>query len=472
MKTALYIRVSSEAQAEKGYSIEDQLDKLKGYCKINDIYEYNEYIDAGYTGSNLDRPDLQRLIRDIENKAVNSVIVCKLDRLSRRTKDTLYLVENIFNKYSVKFVSLAESIDTASPSGYFFLSILSSVAQLERDTIKERTIAGRRKKAESGMKSKSANILRGYDFNDSTQQFTINETEAAQVRLIFQMFLDGESITAIARYMLNHFPSRHIIKNDVGGNLKQVWRILENETYTGKLYFDGKAIPAKNIPAIINEDTFRKAQELIKTRKKKRTRTNSKHLLSGLLFCGKCGARLRTYFTHQNKHNYYICYSRGNNNPHMVKDRYCTLPYFNYDELNTAILNSVKKIIGNKTYFDKVKTKIIDYGEQIALIEKELKKLSDRANKIIDLLIDGTIDKEALTARMEDINRQKEHLQTQLKATEQAQSEESTVNYNQAKEYAKDLVKSPPERQRDIIKRLIKKIILYEDKRIDILWNF
>lgn len=470
MKTAIYVRVSSEQQAEKGYSIEAQLDKLKGYCSLHDIYNVEEYTDAGYTGSNLDRPELQRLIRDIQDKNIDTVCVYKLDRLSRKTKDTLYLVEDVFKKFNVKFVSLVESIDTASASGFFFMSILSSVAQLERDTIRERTISGRRKKAENGIKSKTATILRGYDFNDTTKKFVINETEAMKIKLVFQKFIEGESITSIAKYLFNSNQVQSYYGKS--GYLKQVWRILENETYMGKVKYHDKTFVSNNIPPIISEETFERVQELMKTRRKVHTRTHSKHLLSGLLFCGLCGARLRPYYVETNKHNYCICYSRGNNNPHMVKDKYCKLPYFNYAELNTAILNSVKNIIGNRTKYNKVKTKIIDYPEQITLIEKELKRLSERANKIVDLLIDGTIDKDTLAQKLTDINQLKENLQTQLKAVELAQSQETTIDYTQAVEYAELLDKAPPEGKRDVLKRLVKKIVVYEDKRIEVFWNF
>lgn len=471
MKTALYVRVSSDAQAEHGYSIEAQLDKLKGYCKINDIYDYGEYVDAGYTGSNLDRPEMQRLIRDIEANIIDTVVIYKLDRLSRKTKDTLYLVEDIFNKYNISFVSLAESIDTSSSSGKFFLTILSSVAQLERETIKERTLLGRRKKAENGIKSNASKTLYGYDYNKITNSFVANEYKANQIRLIYKKFIDGESITQIAKYVLNNFDLK-IKQKSSTGYMSQIWRMLTNATYTGKLTYKGEVMNATNVEQIIDNETFDKVQSLVKLRRKTQTRVYSKHLLSGLLFCGLCGARLRTYYSEHKKYSYYICYSRGNNNAHMVKDKYCKLPFYGYTELNNTILNSVKNVINDITLFDKVKAPIIDYDGQIKLIENQLKLLADKANNTVDLMLENIIDKETLANRIKGFNTQRESLQNELATIKHKQSQNTAVPHKEAKLLTALLDDSPPSKQRDIIRKLIKKIVLYDNKRIEIFWNF
>ena len=89
IKVAIYIRVSTAEQAEEGYSIGAQTDRLTAYCKVRDWAVYNTYIDPGFSGSNTERPALKKLIRDVENKKVDMVLVYKLDRLSRSQKDTL-----------------------------------------------------------------------------------------------------------------------------------------------------------------------------------------------------------------------------------------------------------------------------------------------------------------------------------------------------------------------------------------------
>ena len=132
---ALYIRVSTEAQAEEGYSIQAQTERLEAYCKAMGWERYRFYTDGGYSGSNLDRPEMTRLIADVRAGQVATVVVFKLDRLSRSQKDTLYLIEDVFLPNEVDFISLNESIDTSTPYGRAMIGILSAFAQLERENI-------------------------------------------------------------------------------------------------------------------------------------------------------------------------------------------------------------------------------------------------------------------------------------------------------------------------------------------------
>ena len=104
-KAAIYIRVSTDAQREEGYSIDAQKESLAAHCISKGIKNYDFYIDGGFTGSNMERPELQRLIFDVKNKMVDTVIVYKLDRLSRSQKDTLYIIEDVLNPNGVDFVS-------------------------------------------------------------------------------------------------------------------------------------------------------------------------------------------------------------------------------------------------------------------------------------------------------------------------------------------------------------------------------
>src|SRR5699024_7512767 len=133
-----YVRVSTHDQAEEGYSIDEQIDKLKKYCEIMGWIVYDTYIDPGYSGSNIDRPGLKKLIRSAKQKNIDTVLSYKLDRLSRSQKDTLYLIEDVFIKHGVDFVSLNENFDTSTPFGKAMIGILSVFAQLEREQITER----------------------------------------------------------------------------------------------------------------------------------------------------------------------------------------------------------------------------------------------------------------------------------------------------------------------------------------------
>ena len=112
--------------------------------------DYELYADPGFSGKNLERPAIQKLIKDCEDGKIDTVLVFKLDRLSRSQKDTLYLIEEVFNNNEVGFISVRESFDTTTPFGKAMIGILSVFAQLERETILERTRIGLKKRAENG----------------------------------------------------------------------------------------------------------------------------------------------------------------------------------------------------------------------------------------------------------------------------------------------------------------------------------
>ena len=149
-KVAIYVRVSTTSQAEEGYSIEEQIDKLESYCKIKDWTVYKVYTDGGFSGSNTERPALERLIKDADRKKFDTVLVYKLDRLSRSQKDTLFLIEDVFIKNGIEFLSLQENFDTSTPFGKAMIGLLSVFAQLEREQIKERMQLGKLGRAKAG----------------------------------------------------------------------------------------------------------------------------------------------------------------------------------------------------------------------------------------------------------------------------------------------------------------------------------
>ena len=148
---ALYLRVSTDAQYEEGYSIEAQMKKLEQWCRLHDVKNYEFYIDGGYSGSNLKRPQMERMLADIQAGLVEAVVVYKLDRISRSQKDTIYLLEDVFMPNETGFISLNENFDTTTPYGKAMIGILSVFAQLERENIRERTRMGMQERLSKGM---------------------------------------------------------------------------------------------------------------------------------------------------------------------------------------------------------------------------------------------------------------------------------------------------------------------------------
>ena len=193
-RAALYIRVSTLEQAQEGYSVGEQKERLIAYCKAQDWLIADVYVDGGYTGSNIKRPGIQKLISETDK--FDLVLVYKLDRLSRSQRDTLYLIEEVFLPNKVDFISMQESFDTSSPFGKAMIGLLAVFAQLEREQIKERTWMGRVARAKAGLYHGGGKIPIGYDYVEG--HLVVNPYEAEQVQKIYDWYLAGASLKTIA----------------------------------------------------------------------------------------------------------------------------------------------------------------------------------------------------------------------------------------------------------------------------------
>lgn len=320
--TALYIRVSTDAQYEEGYSVEAQKQKLEQYCKLKDIDNYKCYIDGGWSGSNIDRPEIKKLVEDIKRGKVSAVIVYKLDRLSRSQKDTVYLLEDVFIPNNCAFISLNENFDTSTPYGKAMIGILSVFAQLERENIRERTRMGMFERVRSGLWMGGGRVPFGYDY-DREKNILVPNDKAEQVRQIFELYLQGYPTTRLA----NMF--------DVSGD-QHISAILSRETYLGRIKFRSEIIENCH-EAIIDEDTWEKVQEERKRRSS--GRGGAIYLLTGLLFCGRCGAKMR--YQKWGKGLKIYCYSQQKSKPSLVRDPECDNVRYDAYEVESAVLSDL-----------------------------------------------------------------------------------------------------------------------------------
>ena len=149
-RVACYIRVSTQEQAAHGFSVGEQETRLRKYCEAHEWTIAGVYEDPGFSGAYLDRPGIQKLIRDVDLGIFDTVLVWKLDRLSRSQKNTMYMIEDVFLKHNINFISMNENFDTSTPFGRAMVGILSVFAQLDRDQITQRMTMGRIGRAKAG----------------------------------------------------------------------------------------------------------------------------------------------------------------------------------------------------------------------------------------------------------------------------------------------------------------------------------
>lgn len=304
--TALYLRVSTEAQADEGYSLAAQAEKLEAYCRMKGVSAFKRYVDGGFSGSNLSRPAMGELIEKIRTGEVERVVVYKLDRLSRSQKDTLYLIEDVFLPHGVDFVSINENIDTGSPYGRAMIGILSAFAQLERENIFLRTRMGMVERVKQGYWPGGGKIPFGYDY-DAQKGVLVPNSDADTVREIYARYLEGQSTGRIARDLGLKY--EHLVK-----------QILRRESNTGVIVYKDALYPGRHEP-LVDRETFDRAQRRLCAPNRPRAAEGGK-LLTGLLVCGHCGAKMR-YQKWGNAGDKLVCYSRDKSKPHLVHDINC-----------------------------------------------------------------------------------------------------------------------------------------------------
>lgn len=480
MKAGIYIRVSTQEQAQEGYSIEAQTERLTNYCKAKDWNIYYKYIDPGYSGSNINRPAVQKLISDVKNKKIDIVAVYKLDRLSRSQKDTLYLIEDIFLKNGVDFVSMNENFDTSSAFGRAMIGILSVFAQLEREQIKERTSMGRMERAKNGYWHGGGFDPVGYDYING--ELVINEYEAVQVKEIFDLFIKGYTINQISLILFDKgYKTKY-------GNWKYpstVNSCLNLPLYIGKISYGGNLYTGRHQP-IIDLETWNKAQKIYKSqslsfqiRGSQKTPYQATTLLSGLLFCGNCGAR---YYCKRNTsknrdkiapRGYYTCYSRGKTNKKMVIDPTCKNKTYFIDDLDKIVTDEIFNLHSDKNYFNEIvnKNKNNEPNKKEILI-KRLDILDKELAKIMDLYQLGTIPIELISERAENISAERNSLQAEINSSSVPKEKMSKSEViNTAKIFVQVLEKGTLREKRVLIRSLIDKIVL-KDNEVIIHWSF
>lgn len=378
-KVAIYTRVSTGEQAEKGFSLSEQEARLKSYCDAKGWTYIKTYSDGGYTGANTNRPALQQMMRDIS--LYDAVLVWRLDRLSRSQKDTLLLIDEL-TKNDCAFISLMEAFDTSTSIGRAMLGILSTFAQLEREQIAERTRMGVEGRAKAGKWHGGIPPI-GYG------KGLIPNDEADLVREVFRMFLEGKPYSDIVRDLHLRYPRLN--------GIHAVQRMLKNPVYTGAITHKGKVYDG-NHEAIIDKDTWNRAQTVLTARRTGHKNSAGRYLLTGMVKCGECGmAMVRT--NAKGGYTYYVCRSKLKTD---VRMKPCGNRRMSERKLDDIVKTEILKL-----NFETVKLKNPKTDKS-----KEIKKIEKQISRLIELYQIESIDVADLKRRIDDLEKQKRLLRT------------------------------------------------------------
>jgi site-specific DNA recombinase len=270
MIAAIYTRVSTDDQAKEGFSLDAQRERLLAYCMARGWTVADAYVDEGHSGRNVKRPAYQRMMQDREKW--DAILVIKMDRIHRNARNFMEMMDDL-QKWGKDFVSATESLDTSTAMGRFVVDIIQRIAQLESEQIGERVYMGMSQKAKSGGGFLGSPVPYGFRLKDGS--LTIEESEAAAVRLMFTRYCEGASFEDLRTDLwIRGITTR----NGREWSKMGLAHILHNPVYAGVLEWDG-ILRHGNHPAIVSLRDFNEVQQVCAARRNSRFPSRTPRLI-------------------------------------------------------------------------------------------------------------------------------------------------------------------------------------------------
>jgi site-specific DNA recombinase len=518
-KVYIYTRVSTAMQID-GYSLDAQKARMKAYADYNDYEIVGEYEDAGKSGKSIEgRSEFTRMLEDIKSgkDGVSYVLVFKLSRFGRNAADVLSTLQ-VMQDFGVNLVCVEDGIDSSKDAGKLMISVLSAVAEIERENIRVQTMEGRIQKAREG-KWNGGFAPYGYKLVDG--KLEINEEEAVAIRTIYDQYVHTDiGANGIAKYLENHGIRK--IQRQNGKNplfhAHLIRMILKNPVYCGKIAYgrrktekvhgtrnEYKLVEQENYllvdglhEAIISEDIWQAAQVKLAAQSKKYEHVNKSkdtrtHLLSGIVKCPICGVGM--YGNKSIKHKkdgtkykdffYYGCKHRG-----MQRGYKCDYKKQIREELlDDAVAEVIRKLVSNPKFAAMMQEKInrkvdtTEIEQEIANFEKQLRQCYSVKSKLMEEIDSLDPDDKHYIKRKADLDDRLyrmydkiEEIESQLiaaRAKKQAIEAEKLTGDNIYKiliYFDKLYGKMSDAEKRQLIEALISEIQIYEERQLNGQW--
>ena len=402
IRCAIYTRKSTEEGLEQSFnSLDAQRDAGEAYVRSQTGEGWTVlptlYDDGGFTGANMERPAMKRLLADSQAGKVDCVVVYKVDRLSRNIRDFAKIME-VFDKHGTTFVSVTQQFNTTTSLGRLTLNILLSFAQFEREIISERT-KDKQSAARKRGKWTGGHLILGYDLDSANGRLVINAGEAERVRSIFNWYLEGESVFSIVAKVnqLGWRNKQWTTRADTvyGGQplrRSHLYNLLGNILYTGQIRVDEVLYPGEH-EAIVDPQTFELAQTRLKQNSatgENRHHTRMESLLRGLIYCSGCGAAMyQTYSSSkERRYRYYIC-SRAQ----QSTDNSCAARSVSAPVVEDAIIASVQRVslhprvleAAGQTIRQRLNSETATLKEELTTLQSRVKNFKSQASRLREL---------------------------------------------------------------------------------------
>ena len=515
----LYTRVSTLMQTE-GYSLEAQRQKILDYAKFRDFVVVGEYSDAGFSGKNIaGRAQFQQMMADIESKKddITYVLVFKLSRFGRNCADTLGSLQ-FMQDYGVNLICVEENLDSSAATGKLMISVMSAMAEIERENILEQTMAGRKQKAQSGGWNGG---FAPYGYTLEKGKLFVNEEEAEAIRIIFDQYVHTDmGANGLAKYLANHGIGK--IQRQNGKNplfdAALIRRILKNPVYCGKIAYgrrrtekvhgtrnDYRLVEQDNYllvdgqhEALVSEELWHDAQVKLLAQAKKYEKVNhgkdnKVHLLTGLLKCPICGAGM--YGNKSVKHKadgskykdffYYGCKHRN-----MTRGHKCDYKKQIHEELlDAAVAEVITKLVSNPKFAALMQQKIsmkVDttaIEQEITNYEKQLRQSYSVKSRLIDEIDTLDPDDKHYIKRKADLDDRLYKMYDKIEDTEslliEARAKKTAVEaekltadniYKVLIYFEKLYAVMDEQERRQIMESLISEVHIYEERQPNGQW--
>ena len=420
VRCAIYTRKSTDEGLDQDFnSLDAQRESAEAYIASQRHEKWlcisERYDDGGFTGGNMERPALKRLIADIEAGGIDCVVVYKVDRLSRSLLDFSRLME-LFDKHAVSFVSVTQQFNTTSSMGRLTLNILFSFAQFEREIISERT---RDKMSAARKKGKwvGGTPVLGYDVDPKGGRLIINEDEAARVRAIYDLYMDRKALMPVVSELERRKWGKKqwtTKRGDIrGGNpftKNSLYRLLTSVVYTGNVDYKGTIYKGEH-EGIVDPDLWQRVQDTLRHNGRsgaKDVRNKYGALLRGLLYCAPCRAAMVHSYTVRNGkcYRYYVCLTAQQRGWTA-----CPTKSVNAHEMEVAVIDYIRGLGSNIDIFSETVSAVRDQNEnrlhdletERRANERELKRLDDRLHALVSDNSALRTDSRLVTDQMADL---------------------------------------------------------------------
>lgn len=437
----IYLRVSTAMQVD-GYSLEAQRDRITKFAEYQNMEVVREYCDAGKSGKSITgRPEFQKMLDDISYNAdhVDYVLVFKLSRFGRNAADVLNSLQFI-QDYGVNLICVEDGIDSSKDSGKLTITVLSAVAEIERENILIQTMEGRRQKAREG-KWNGGIAPYGYLLDSDNDTIIVEPESASVVKLIYKMYVDDDmGLVEIADYLNNHgYKKKKQRPRDLDYFTSNFIRtIVDNPVYIGKIsYGRSKTEKVKGTrdeyrrvknddymlaeglhEAIIDEALWEGAQaknRKVATRLKKKHSLDHEHLLSGLIRCPVCGGTITgTAAKRTNRKTgeiYYDYYYRCHNRKQLEDGSYCDFKAsFKEETFDQEVFDVVKSFVSSEGCHKEIMKHLDDTVDVSGLevektqLQNQLKQVAGAKEKLLEKIDMLDVNDKYYDRKYEDMN--------------------------------------------------------------------